>query len=454
MVGAGIAGIFAAYELNKINPSSNILIIEKGKEIKKRVCPIKEQSIEKCNNCRICHIKCGWGGVGKCEGKYNYTNNFGGDLYKYIGHKKALELMNYVDKINCNFGDRLANTYSTYNKELEVKAEEYGLKLLHTKVRHLGTLKTEEILLNMYNYLKDKVEIIFDTEVINIISKGKENDSFTVETQNRTYYSNKLILATGISSSNWTKEQCTSLDIKVREQGAAIGLRLEVPASIFKKVIDSTYEAKFSYRTEKTKDFIITYCMNPWGRVITKHTNGMIMVDGQNYLESNEPTNNINFTLFVSDYFKSEDNIIYSKEFADSVIKVVNSTGGGVLVQRFGDMIKGKVTSYNEINNNTTKPTLDATPFDLNLVIPKRLLNDIIEMIYVLDKMVKGIADENTLVYAAETKYYNPLVQVNENLETKVKDLYMAGDCSGITHSLSQAAASGIYVGKNIGING
>ena len=420
IVGAGASGIFTAYELTRKNKNLKVLIIEKGHSIEKRHCPIDGDRIKNCIHCDICNIMNGYGGAGTLsDGKYNITNNFGGELYKYVGEKHALELMNYVDSILCSLGGGDARLYSTTNSELKRKAIQYDLHLLDAKVRHLGTDRNVKILTRMYNELKNKVNIIFDTEVIDV-NKNEEKSIFKVITKNDIYIGEKLILATGRSGSKWTSGLCDKLDIKTESNRVDIGVRIELPADVFEHITSDVYESKIVYRTKSHSDLVRTFCMNPHGEVVSENTNGIITVNGHSYSNPELHTENTNFALLVSNKFTEP--FKNSNEYGESIARLSNMLGGGVLVQRFGDLIKGHRSTERTLNKSFTRPTLKATPGDLSLVLPKRQLDDIIEMIYALDKIAPGTANEDTLLYGVEVKFYNCAVQVDKNLETSIKD--------------------------------
>ncbi|AAK81518.1 hypothetical protein BJV85_000304 [Clostridium acetobutylicum] len=444
IVGAGASGIFTAYELVKKNPKVNILMIEKGHSLEKRKCPIDGKKIKACINCSVCNIMNGYGGAGSLsDGKYNITNNFGGDLHKYVGAEEAIDLMNYVDSVLCSMGGEDAKLYSTENSKLKAKALQYDLHLLDAKVRHLGTDRNLIIMANIFDFLKDKMDIIFDTEVLNIY---KGDELFNIETSNKTFSSKELILATGRSGSKWISDMCAKVGIKTKSNRVDIGVRVELPAEVFSHITDAVYESKIVYKTKKYNDMVRTFCMNPYGEVVNENTNGIITVNGHSYANPELRTENTNFALLVTNNFTEpfED----SNEYGASIARLSNMLGGGVLVQRFGDLVNGRRTNEHRMEKSFTTPTLKATPGDLGLVIPKRQLDDIIEMIYALNNIAPGTANEDTLLYGVEVKFYNSKVEVDKNLETKIKGLYILGDGSGVTHSLSQAAASGVYIAR------
>ncbi|MFL0252760.1 NAD(P)/FAD-dependent oxidoreductase [Clostridium neuense] len=444
IVGAGASGIFAAYELAKIDPNLKVLMIEKGHSLDKRKCPIDGKKVKTCIQCPVCNIMNGYGGAGSLsDGKYNITNNFGGELYKYLGYSEALELMNYVDEVLCSMGGEEAKLYSTNNSDLKSKALQHDLHLLDAKVRHLGTDRNVIIMGNIFNYLKERVEILFNTEVKDVISKDGE---FEVITNKNSFKSKKLILATGRSGSKWISEICSELGIKTESNRVDIGVRVELPAEVFEHITDKVYESKIVYKTKKYGDMVRTFCMNPHGEVVNENTNGIITVNGHSYSNPELHTGNTNFALLVSNHFTEP--FKNSNEYGESIARLSNMLGGGVIVQRFGDLVNGRRTNERRMEKSFTIPTLKATPGDLSLVIPKRQLDDIIEMIYALNNIAPGTANEDTLLYGVEVKFYNSKVEVDNNLETKIKGLYILGDGSGVTHSLSQASASGVYVAR------
>jgi len=444
IVGAGASGVFAAYELTSLGSKAKVLMIEKGNSLEKRKCPIDGKKIKACIHCKSCDIMNGYGGAGSLsDGKYNITNNFGGDLYKYVGRQEALDLMYYVDKVLCDHGGSDAKLYSTADSTLKTEALKHDLHLLDAKVRHLGTDRNVKILGNLYNKIKDNIEMKFNTEVVDIEKHGKE---FIVKTEDEWVRCKDIIVATGRSGSKWISKVCTKLGIESRSNRVDIGVRVELPAAIFEHITDKVYESKVVYRTKKYGDLVRTFCMNPHGEVVSENTNGIVTVNGHSYSNPELHTENTNFALLVTNNFTEP--FKNSNEYGESIAKLSNMLGGGVLVQRFGDLVQGRRTNDHRMSKSFTISTLKATPGDLSLVIPKRQLDAIIEMIYALDNIAPGTANEDTLLYGVEVKFYNSNIEVDNNLETKVKSLYVLGDGSGVTHSLSQASASGVYVAR------
>ena len=445
IVGAGAAGVFASYELSKLQTNADVLMIDRGPIVAERQCPISTGKVDHCINCNPCHIMNGYGGAGTLsDGKYNITTDFGGDLHVYIGEKKALELMEYVDEVLCSYGGSEAKLYSTDNSELRTIALRNDLHLLSAKVRHLGTDRNKLILQRIYDDVKDHIEMKFRTSVETI---EKTDDGFIIRTDKGEEYScTDLVLATGRSGSKWISNVCAGLGIDTKSNRVDIGLRVELPAEIFKHITDEVYESKIVYKTSKYGDLVRTFCMNPYGEVVAENTNGIITVNGHSYADPSLFSENTNFALLVSNRFTEP--FKNSNEYGESIARLSNMLGGGVLLQSFGDLVKGRRSTEHRISKGFTKPTLKATPGDLALVMPKRQLDDIVEMVYALDKIAPGTANEDTLLYGVEVKFYNSTVAVDEHLETKIKGLYALGDGSGTTHSLSQASASGVHLAR------
>ncbi len=444
IVGAGPGGIFAAYEALQYQPNLKIAIFEMGNSLEKRHCPIDGVKIKSCIHCATCGIMNGFGGAGAfSDGKYNITNQFGGTLYEHIGHTQAIELMQYVDQINVKYGGEGTKLYSTANTHLKKLCLQNDLHLLDAQVRHLGTDINYVVLENLFNVLKESVDFYFRTHVDMV---EKLEDGYRIHTKENTYEGKNCIIATGRSGSKWMESICKSLDIKTKSNRVDIGVRVEIPAEVFSHLTDELYESKIIYRTKKFQDLVRTFCMNPKGVVVSENTNGIITVNGHSYDDPAKYTNNTNFALLVSNHFSEP--FKDSNEYGESIARLSNMLGGGVLVQRFGDLIRGQRSTPSRIADSFLTPSLSATPGDLSLVIPKRQLDGIIEMIYALDKVAPGTANDSTLLYGVEVKFYNLDVDVNENLETKHKGLFVIGDCSGVTHSLSHASASGIHVAR------
>ncbi len=446
IIGAGPGGIFSAYELTKRNPKLKVAVFEAGRTLEKRRCPIDGDKIKSCIDCKHCSIMSGFGGAGAfSDGKYNITNDFGGTLFEYIGKQKALGLMRYVDEINMQYGGKGTKLYSTAGSKFKKLCMQNGMHLLDASVRHLGTDVNYIVLENLYAELKNKAEFFFETPALSI---AKTENGYRVITQNGDYECDKCVVSVGRSGSKWMEQVCGELQIPTKSNRVDIGVRVELPAEIFSHLTDELYESKIVYRTEKYGDRVRTFCMNPKGAVVSENTNGIITVNGHSYEDPKKQTGNTNFALLVAKHFSEP--FRDSNGYGESIARLSNMLGGGIIVQRFGDLIRGKRSTPSRIEEAFTVPTLSATPGDLSLVLPKRILDGIIEMIYALDKIAPGTANDDTLLYGVEVKFYNMEVEVDENLQSRHEGLYVIGDGSGITHSLSHASASGVHVARRI----
>lgn len=446
IIGAGPGGIFSAYELINKHSDLKIAVFEAGNELAKRKCPIDGDKVKSCIQCKTCAIMSGFGGAGAfSDGKYNITNDFGGTLYEYIGKKKAIELMKYVDKINVEHGGQNCKLYTTAGSHFKKLCIQNQLNLLDASVRHLGTDINYVVLENIYNELKDKVEWHFNTHIDSV---EKLSDGFKVECKKGEFTCKDCIISVGRSGSKWMEGICDHLGIVTHSNRVDIGVRVELPAVVFSHLTDELYESKIVYRTKNYEDAVRTFCMNPKGSVVNENTNGIITVNGHSYEDPEKQTENTNFALLVSKHFSEP--FKDSNGYGESIARLSNMLGGGVIVQRFGDLVSGRRSNPKRIEEGMVEPTLAATPGDLSLVLPKRILDGIIEMIYALDKIAPGTANPDTLLYGVEVKFYNMEVELDENLETVHKGLYVIGDGSGVTHSLSHASASGVYVAQRI----
>ncbi|MCR4789198.1 MAG: FAD-dependent oxidoreductase [Lachnospiraceae bacterium] len=446
IIGAGPGGIYSAYELKEKRPDLKVAVFDAGSELEKRKCPIDNDKIKTCIGCKSCSIMSGFGGAGAfSDGKYNITNDFGGTLYEHIGKTKAIELMEYVDSINMKNGGEGTKLYSTAGTQLKKVCMQNKLKLLDASVRHLGTDINYVVLQNLYAYLKDTVDFYFMTAVEKIEAL---DEGFEIKTAKGEYTCKQCIVSVGRSGSKWMETVCEDLKIPAKSNRVDIGVRVELPSVIFSHLTDELYESKIVYRTEKFEDNVRTFCMNPHGIVVNENTNGIITVNGHSYESKEMQTDNTNFALLVAKHFSEP--FKDSNGYGESIARLSNMLGGGVIVQRFGDLVRGRRSNEKRIAEGLVTPTLNATPGDLSLVLPKRILDGIMEMIYALDKIAPGTANDDTLLYGVEVKFYNMEVSVDENLETGYKGLYMIGDGSGVTHSLSHASASGVYVARRI----
>ncbi|MBE6742512.1 MAG: FAD-dependent oxidoreductase [Ruminococcaceae bacterium] len=446
IIGAGPGGIFSAYELAKLNSELKIAVFEAGNPLAKRKCPIDGEKVKTCIQCKTCAIMSGFGGAGAfSDGKYNITNDFGGTLYEYIGKKKAIELMKYVDSINISHGGEDCKLYSTAGSKFKKLCMQNQLELLEASVRHLGTDINYVVLENLYNELKERVDFCFNTHIDKV---EKLENGYKAICADGEYTCSECVISVGRSGSKWMEGVCADLGIKTHSNRVDLGVRVELPAVIFSHLTDELYESKIVYTTKNYEDRVRTFCMNPKGSVVNENTNGIITVNGHSYEDPALQTENTNFALLLSKHFSEP--FKDSNGYGESIARLSNMLGGGVIVQRFGDLVRGRRSTPRRIEEGMVEPTLAATPGDLSLVLPKRILDGIMEMIYALDKIAPGTANPDTLLYGVEVKFYNMEVEMDENLETVHKGLYVIGDGSGVTHSLSHASASGIYVARKI----
>ncbi|MBR3224947.1 MAG: hypothetical protein IKF78_06470 [Atopobiaceae bacterium] len=447
IIGAGPGGIYAAYELCELAPQLRVGVFEAGNQLSKRKCPIDGKRIKTCVNCKNCSIMSGFGGAGAfSDGKYNITNDFGGTLYEYLGREQALELMHYVDKINLMHGGQGTKLYSTASTSIKTLCMQNGLKLLDASVRHLGTDINHVVLENLYERLRSQVDFHFlsPVEHLELLQGG----GYRVHAKGKAYTCTYCVVSVGRSGSKWMEKICGELNIPTESNRVDIGVRVELPAELWAHLTDELYESKIVYRTKKFEDRVRTFCMNPRGSVVSENTNGIITVNGHSYEDPARQTGNTNFALLVSKHFSEP--FKDSNGYGESIARLSNMLGGGVIVQRMGDLMRGRRSTHQRIAESFVSPTLKAEPGDLSLVLPKRILDGIVEMIQVLDKIAPGTAGEDTLLYGVEVKFYNMHARVNENLQSCHEGLYLIGDGSGVTHSLSHASASGVFVARNI----
>ena len=449
IIGCGEAGLYAAYELLQLSPDIKIAILEKGKDIKHRSCPIVAGKVKECINCPTCAIMNGFGGAGAfSDGKFNFTTDFGGWLTDFMPGKEVMDLIEHVDSINVKFG-ATEERYSTASKEamdLSKKALQVDLHLLQASCKHLGTENNLRILTNIYDYLKERVDLLFNSEVVEI---RKDDEMVAVLKNGDEYSGDYMVAAPGRSGAEWFADQCRNLGLKLTNNQVDIGVRVELPAIIFQHITDVVYESKLVYRTKQYGDRVRTFCMNPYGYVVAENVDGIQTVNGHSYSDEKLRSENTNFALLVSSRFTEPFNEPY--RYGKHIASLSNMLGGGVLLQRYGDLMRGTRTTEHRLAKSTVKPTLTAaTPGDLSLALPKRQLDDIIEMIQALDKIAPGTANYDTLLYGAEVKFYSSRIQLNNNLETAVDNFFAIGDGAGITRGLAQAGASGVKVARVI----
>ena len=457
IVGAGPAGIYCAYELIEKNPNLNVLLIEKGYDIFNRRCPVLEHKIAKCpivrgvSGCQpACSITDGFGGAGAySDGKFNITSEFGGWMTDYLDNDVVEKLINYVDEINLKFGatTQITDPNTPEVLAIEKRAIAVGLKLLRAKVRHLGTEQNLEILKKIYRHLEDKITMIFKTKVTEVIIE--DNTIKGVRTQNDEYLADKVVLAVGRDGAKWLSDVCTSNGIKMTNNQVDVGVRVETNDIIMEEINRTLYEGKFVYKSS-VGTTVRTFCSNPSGHVVVENHSGIMLANGHAYHDPSLGSKNTNFALLVSHKFS--DPFDKPNEYAYEVSRLANQLSmGSVIIQKYGDIKKGRRSSAKRISEGFVNPTLkEAVPGDLGLVLPYNTMISIIEMIEALDHVTPGIASDHTLFYGVEAKFYSARPEVNDKFETKINGLYVAGDGAGLTRGLAQAEANGVWVARDI----
>jgi hypothetical protein len=448
IIGAGPAGIFTALELVDKAPGLSVLILEKGKDIEGRICPSKENKVQ-CRHCDPCSIVNGWGGAGAfSDGKLTLTTEFGGWLDEYIPKSEVAELIGYVDRIFLSFGatEIVHGVDSLKVKEIQQKAATADLRLIPARVKHLGTEKCWNILKEMRNYLDSKVDIKTSTNAKTIlVDKGQVKGVVTENGEE--FHADYVVSVPGREGAEWFAREAVRLKLDMSINPVDIGVRVEVPSVVMEHITDVVYESKLVYYSKSFDDRVRTFCMNPYGEVVIENNSGLITVNGHSYADRKTP--NTNFALLVSKTFTEpfKEPISYGKYIAT----LANMLGGGVLVQRLGDLLSGRRSTPERIKRGLVEPTLkEATPGDLSLVFPYRHLVSILEMLQAMDKLAPGVYSNHTLLYGVEVKFYSARPQLSSALETQVKNLFAAGDGAGVTRGLAQASVSGVMVAREI----
>ena len=459
VVGAGPAGIMACYELYLKNPQLQVLLIDKGQDVMNRHCPIKDKKIKHCPIVKdnapgclpACSITAGFGGAGAySDGKFNITSEFGGWLTDYLDNKEVEDIIHYVDNLYLKHGATKEITDPTTDKIKEIEHRGYavGLKLLRAKVRHLGTEENLRIMTEMSNELKQHIDLQFKTTVKDIIVENNEAKGIILE-NDEVITTKKLVLAPGRDGSAWLSKVLSKQGLKLYNNQVDIGVRVETSNIVMEEINKNLYEGKFIYNTSVgTK--VRTFCSNPSGHVVIENHSGTMLANGHAYHDPKLGSENTNFALLVSHTFSEPFND--PNEFAHNISRLANKlSDGSVIVQKYGDIKKGRRTTEKRLKEGYTRPTLpEAVPGDLGLVLPYNTMKSIIEMIEALDNVTPGIANEHTLLYGIEAKFYSARPKVKEGFESEINNLYVAGDGAGLTRGLAQAGANGILVARHI----
>lgn len=462
VVGAGPAGIYTCYELSRLNPELKVLLVDKGHNIYDRKCPILEKKIAKCPEVKkdgkinvgcfpACSITAGFGGAGAySDGKFNITSEFGGWMMDYLPDDRVEELIEYVDDINLKHGatNEITNPTTDQVKEIEKKGWAVGLKLLRARVRHLGTEQNLEILKSIYEYLSDKVEYRFKTKVKDIVVEDNQVNGVTLD-NGEVLKAKYVVLAPGRDGAKWLGSVLKDHNVEMVNNQVDIGVRVETSDIIMEEINKHLYEGKFIFHTSVGTS-VRTFCSNPSGHVVVENHSGTMLANGHAYKDHRLGSKNTNFALLVSHTFDYPFN--QPNEFATQVSGLANKlSNGSIIVQKYGDILRGRRTTEKRLKEGYIKPTLkEAVPGDLGLVLPYNTMKSIIEMMSALDHVTPGLANEHTLFYGVEAKFYSARPQVNEHFEGSIDNLLFAGDGAGLTRGLAQAGANGIWVARRI----
>lgn len=463
VVGAGPAGIFTCYELSEKNPEANVLLIDKGHDIYRRRCPILEKRIEKCpppagkkdfSGCLpACSITNGFGGAGAySDGKFNITSEFGGWMTDYLSSHQVVELIQYVDQINLAHGatDTITDPLTEEVKSIEKRGYAAGLKLLRAQVRHLGTEQNLEILKSIFEHLQNKIEMRFKTEVNDLLidKQNKKIDGVSLK-NGEEIYADQVVIAPGRDGSRWLSQLMKANKVPMMNNQVDIGVRVETSDIVMEEINKHLYEGKFIFNTSVgTK--VRTFCSNPNGHVVVENHSGTMLANGHAYKDPKLGSGNTNFALLVSHQFSEPFD--KPNEYAHEISKLANNlSGGGIMVQKYGDILKGRRSTTKRLKEGFIEPTLkEAVPGDLGLVLPYNTMKSLVEMTEALNEVTPGIASEHTLFYGVEAKFYSARPKFKEGFETEIDGLYVGGDGAGITRGLAQASACGVHIARHI----
>jgi uncharacterized protein len=465
VVGAGPAGIFTCYELTRKMPGAKVLLIDKGHDIYKRNCPILQKKIEKCPPAAgkkdfagclpACSITNGFGGAGAySDGKFNITSEFGGWMTDYLSNSEVIELIKYVDDINLEHGatESITDPLTDQVKDIERRGYAAGLKLLRAQVRHLGTEQNLQILQSIYEYLKEKIDMVFKKEVEDIITQ-KTSEGLVIKgillKNDEKIYGDKVVIAPGRDGSKWLSDIFRSRRLRMKNNQVDIGVRVETSNVVMQEINEHLYEGKFVFNTS-VGTRVRTFCSNPSGHVVVENHSGIMLANGHAYKDPKLGSPNTNFALLVSHTFS--DPFDRPNEYAHEISRLANNlSNGGIIVQKYGDILKGRRSTANRIKEGFIEPTMkEAVPGDLGLVLPYNTLKSLIEMTEALNHVTPGIASEHTLFYGVEAKFYSARPILNHHFESEIGGLYVGGDGAGITRGLAQAGACGVWIARDI----
>ncbi|GAB4260941.1 MAG: NAD(P)/FAD-dependent oxidoreductase [Thermoleophilia bacterium] len=453
IVGAGPAGIFAALELAR-HSSLRILLVEKGCDLSERKCPARRSG--RCVHCDPCDITCGWGGAGAfSDGKLTLSPDVGGWLEEYLPRQDLVRLIADVDAVYRGFGAPLDlhGDDPDVVAAWQLEALKHGLRLVHSPIRHMGTERCVEVLGGMRGELEGRVEILTDTMVTTLLTAedGQGRRAVTgVETAaGQEFVSPVVIVAPGREGAAWLQAEAERLGLAVTSNAVDIGVRVELPAVVTEPITRDLYEPKLLYNSRHFEDPVRTFCMNPHGFVSKESYGDVVTVNGHSYADAGRKTLLTNFALLVSTRFTEpfKEPIVYGK----SIARLANVLGQDIIVQRLADLQAGRRTTAARLARCALEPTLtEVTPGDLSFVLPYRHMQDIMDMLQAMDRLLPGVAGKDTLLYGVEVKFYSSRLALDRQLQTKVEGLYAVGDGAGVTRGLVQASAAGLVAARAV----
>ncbi len=448
IVGAGPAGIFAALELSQ-DGNLSVAILDKGPNIDKRICPARLPG-GRCIQCKTCFLLSGWGGAGAfSDGKLTLSPAVGGHLPEIIGQERTTKLIEQVDGTYVGYGASgpVHGTRTDETEELEKRSALAGLRLLNVPIRHMGTERSADVLRAMRAELTRRgIHIADRTKVTDILTENRRAIG-VVTTSGDTFRGRFVIVAPGREGAQWLSNVATQLELSLTVNPVDLGVRVELPAQVLRPLTDLLYEPKLHYYSRAFDDKVRSFCVCPYGQVVAEWVDDVMTVNGHSYADRR--TTNTNFALLVSKNFTEpfKDPIAYGK----SIARLANLLSGGIIVQCLGDLEQGRRSTVQRLARSIVTPTLkQATPGDLNLVLPYRYVVNLLEMLHAMDKIAPGVASRHTLLYGVEAKFYSSRLELTPELETKVSNLFAAGDGAGVTRGLVQASASGMVVAQAI----
>ena len=447
IIGGGISGIMAAYRFTENGSNKKVVILEKGSDLDKRVCPIITKKVKACIKCKSCAIMEGMAGAGAfSDGKYVISTEYGGWLTDFLPPDKVLDYIEQADKLLVHYGA----TEKRYlpDNDLKTLCLQHDLHMSQAQLKHLGTDSNYDTMKNMIDHLQTRCDILTHTNVTDVDAK-----THTVFAQcngsEQEFKAPHIIFAVGRSGSRFFSDWCKKNGIALKNNQVDVGVRVELPSCIWDHFSKKIYEPKIWYRSKNYGDTTRMFCFNERGSVVTENTDGVLTVNGHSYRDESRKTQNSNFALLSTIRFTEP--FREPIEYARHVARLANLiSGGSVLVQRLGDLMRGRRTDKDRLKKSTTRPTLDAVPGDLSLCMPKRQLDNIVETLGALNEIAPGTANHDTLLYGIECKYYSARPESEDFELAGQKNIYATGDGAGFTRSLSQAAANGLYIADKI----